>query len=137
MWFLDSVFCFFYKNTEFFPFGAFTKTAIVFTFCAILSFFTKISLRMQTIFRYSADFLAMNSPELSDFCLHLLCLGGEGSFEFNGRCCRKPLSAKPVAQQQLQHRREHLAHPDLGNDEFLIPVLLQPLLHPAAGTVSE
>ncbi len=39
---------------------------------------------MHTQFRYSTDFLAMNSPELSGFCLHLLCTGGEGSFEFNG-----------------------------------------------------
>jgi len=39
---------------------------------------------MNTHFRYSTDFQAMNSPELSEFCLHLLCTGGEGSFEFNG-----------------------------------------------------
>lgn len=29
--------------------------------------------------------MAMNSPELSGFCMHLLCTDGEGSFEFNGR----------------------------------------------------
>jgi len=40
---------------------------------------------MKTHFRYSADFHAMNSLELSGFCLHLLCTDGEGSFEFNGR----------------------------------------------------
>ena len=27
----------------------------------------------------------MNSPELSGFCMHLLCTAGEGSFTFNGR----------------------------------------------------
>lgn len=43
---------------------------------------------MKTHFRYSADFHAMNSLELSGFCLHLLCTDGEGSFEFNGRCYR-------------------------------------------------
>ena len=109
---LDSDFCFLYKNTEYFPFVAFTKTAIVFTFCAILAIFVKITLRMQTIFRYSADFLAMNSPELSDFCLHLLCLGGEGSFEFNGRRCH-------IAKNDLvvivgpDRVKELAAHPDL------------------------
>ena len=40
---------------------------------------------MNTHFRYSTDFQAMNSPDLSGFCLHLLCTAGEGSFEFNGR----------------------------------------------------
>ena len=40
---------------------------------------------MKTHFRFSTDFQAMNSPELSRFCLHLLCTDGEGSFEFNGR----------------------------------------------------
>ena len=39
---------------------------------------------MDTLFKYSDDFLAMNSPGLSGFCLHLLCTDGEGSFEFNG-----------------------------------------------------
>ena len=43
---------------------------------------------MNTHFRYSDDFLVMNSPELSGFCLHLLCTAGEGRFEFNGRCFR-------------------------------------------------
>ena len=43
---------------------------------------------MKTHFRYSDDFLEMNSPELSGFCLHLLCTAGEGRFEFNGRCFR-------------------------------------------------
>ena len=40
---------------------------------------------MKTHFRFSTDFQAMHSPELSRFCLHLLCTDGEGSFEFNGR----------------------------------------------------
>ena len=39
---------------------------------------------MKTDFIYSSDFQAMNSPELSGFCLHLLCTDGEGSFKFNG-----------------------------------------------------
>ena len=39
---------------------------------------------MKTDFIYSSDFQAMNSQELSGFCLHLLCTDGEGSFEFNG-----------------------------------------------------
>ena len=39
---------------------------------------------MKTDFIYSSDFQAMYSPELSGFCLHLLCTDGEGSFIFNG-----------------------------------------------------
>lgn len=41
---------------------------------------------MKTLFQYSTDFHAMNAPELSDFCLHLICTDGEGSFVFNGQC---------------------------------------------------
>ena len=37
-------------------------------------------------FMYSTDFLAMNAPELSHTCMHLLCTAGEGSFVFNERC---------------------------------------------------
>ena len=39
---------------------------------------------MMTDFRFSTDFQAMNAPELSACCLHLLCTDGEGSFVFNG-----------------------------------------------------
>lgn len=39
---------------------------------------------MDTLFKYSTDFQAMNAPELFACCLHLLCTAGEGSFEFNG-----------------------------------------------------
>ena len=41
---------------------------------------------MQVDFQYSTDFLAMNAPELSHTCMHLLCTAGEGSFVFNERC---------------------------------------------------
>jgi AraC-like DNA-binding protein len=41
---------------------------------------------MKVDFMYSTDFLAMNTPELSDTCMHLLCTAGEGSFVFNERC---------------------------------------------------
>ena len=41
---------------------------------------------MKVDFQYSIDFLAMNAPELSDTCMHLLCKAGEGSFVFNERC---------------------------------------------------
>jgi len=41
---------------------------------------------MKVDFQYSTDFLAMNAPELSDTCMHLLCTAGEGSFVFNERC---------------------------------------------------
>jgi len=41
---------------------------------------------MKTDFLYSTDFLAMNAPELSHTCMHLLCTAGEGSFVFNEHC---------------------------------------------------
>ena len=41
---------------------------------------------MKVDFMYSIDFQAMNAPELSDTCMHLLCTAGEGSFVFNERC---------------------------------------------------
>ena len=52
-------------------------------FCAVELPFLTI---MQVDFRYSTDFLAMNAPELSHTCMHLLCTAGEGSFVFNERC---------------------------------------------------
>ncbi len=41
---------------------------------------------MKVDFQYSTDFLAMNAPELSHTCMHLLCTAGEGSFVFNEKC---------------------------------------------------
>lgn len=41
---------------------------------------------MKTDFQYSTDFLAMNAPELSHTCMHLICTAGEGSFVFNEKC---------------------------------------------------
>ena len=41
---------------------------------------------MKTDFQYSTDFLAMNAPELSHTCMHLLCTAGEGSFVFHEKC---------------------------------------------------
>ena len=41
---------------------------------------------MKVDFQYSTNFLAMNAPELSHTCMHLLCTAGEGSFVFNERC---------------------------------------------------
>ena len=41
---------------------------------------------MKVDFLYSTDFLAMNAPELSHTCMHLLCTAGEGSFVFNEHC---------------------------------------------------
>ena len=51
--------------------------------CAVELFFLTI---MQVDFQYSTNFLAMNAPELSHTCMHLLCTAGEGSFVFNERC---------------------------------------------------
>ena len=52
-------------------------------FCAVELQFLTI---MQVDFQYSTDFQAMNAPELSHTCMHLLCTAGEGSFVFNERC---------------------------------------------------
>ncbi len=41
---------------------------------------------MEVDFQYSDDFQAMNEPELSHTCMHLLCRAGEGSLVFNERC---------------------------------------------------
>ena len=43
-------------------------------------------MKFKVDFQYSTDFLAMNAPELSHTCMHLLCTAGEGSFVFNERC---------------------------------------------------
>ena len=43
-------------------------------------------MKFKVDFMYSTDFLAMNAPELSHTCMHLLCTAGEGSFVFNERC---------------------------------------------------
>ena len=47
---------------------------------------TAFLMLMKVDFMYSTDFLAMNAPELSHTCMHLLCTAGEGSFVFNERC---------------------------------------------------
>ena len=47
---------------------------------------TAFLMLMKVDFVYSTDFLAMNAPELSHTCMHLLCTAGEGSFVFNERC---------------------------------------------------
>ena len=44
------------------------------------------SKRPKVDYMYSTDFQAMNAPELSHTCMHLLCTAGEGSFVFNERC---------------------------------------------------
>lgn len=41
---------------------------------------------MKVDFQYSTDFYGVNAKELSDTCVHLLCISGEGSFVFNGKC---------------------------------------------------
>ena len=35
---------------------------------------------------YSTDFYSINNAELSDCCVHMMCLEGEGSFVFNDKC---------------------------------------------------
>ncbi len=72
---------------------------------------------MTVDFQYSNDFLAMNAPELSDTCMHLLCMAGEGSFVFNERCfhiVRNDLVVIP-----MPHRVSNLAaHADMQVEWF-------------------
>ena len=61
---------------------SFTKNIKTFTNCRKKLYFCA----MKPDFLYSTDFLAMNAPELSHTCMHLLCTAGEGSFVFNEKC---------------------------------------------------
>ena len=49
---------------------------------------------MKDIFTYSTDFFRINDISLAGCCVHLICLEGDGSFVFNGKCfhlCRNSL----------------------------------------------
>jgi len=37
-------------------------------------------------FVYSTDLARINSAEYEDWCIHLICLSGEGSFIYNEKC---------------------------------------------------
>ena len=68
-------------------------------------------------FLYSTDFLAMNAPELSHTCMHLLCTAGEGSFVFNEHCYHVVKNDLVVIPHP--HRVKNLAaHPDMQVEWF-------------------
>ena len=72
---------------------------------------------MKVDFQYSTDFLAMNAPELSHTCMHMLCMAGEGSFVFNDRCyhiMKNDLVVIPTPA----HVKNLAAHPDLRVEWF-------------------
>ena len=72
---------------------------------------------MKTNFLYSTDFGAMNAPELSHTCMHLLCLGGEGSFVFNEHCYH--IMKNDLVVIPMPHRVSNLAaHADLQVEWF-------------------
>ena len=72
---------------------------------------------MKADFMYSTDFYGMNSLELSHTCLHLLCLGGEGSFVFNEHCYH--IAKNDLVVIPMPHRVSNLAaHADLKVEWF-------------------
>ena len=72
---------------------------------------------MKVDFRYSTDFHGMNAHELSHTCMHLLCIGGEGSFVFNEHCYH--ISKNDLVVIPMPHRVSNLAaHADLQVEWF-------------------
>ncbi len=72
---------------------------------------------MNTFFKYSNEFEAMNSPELSRTCMHLLCTGSEGSFVFNGHCYH--IVKNDLVVMPYPHRARNLAaHHDMTVEWF-------------------
>lgn len=67
---------------------------------------------MAIDFIYSDDFYAMNAPELSHTCMHLLCTAGEGSFVFNEHCYH--IVRNDLVVMPYPHRASNLAaHPGM------------------------
>ena len=72
---------------------------------------------MKVDFRYSTDFHGMNAHELSHTCMHLLCIGGKGSFVFNEHCYH--ISKNDLVVIPMPHRVSNLAaHADLQVEWF-------------------
>lgn len=72
---------------------------------------------MKADFRYSTDFYGMNAHELRHTCIHLLCIGGEGSFVFNEHCYH--ISKNDLVVIPMPHRVSNLAaHADLEVEWF-------------------
>ena len=72
---------------------------------------------MKLDFLYSTDFLAMNAPELSHTCMHMLCTAGEGSFVFNEHCYH--IVKNDLVVIPHPHRVKNLAaHPDMRVEWF-------------------
>jgi len=72
---------------------------------------------MKVDFRYSTDFHGMNAHELSHTCMHLLCIGGEGSFVFNEHCYH--IAKNDLVVIPMPHRVSNLAaHADLQVEWF-------------------
>lgn len=66
---------------------------------------------------YSNDFHSVNSPNLRDCCVHMICLCGEGSFVFNGKCFH--FMAGDILILTLPDRLRNLAaSPDLKVEYF-------------------
>ena len=72
---------------------------------------------MKVDFRYSTDFYGMNAHELSHTCMHLLCIGGEGSFVFNEHCYH--IAKNDLVVIPMPHRVSNLAaHADFQVEWF-------------------
>ena len=72
---------------------------------------------MKVDFRYSTDFHGMNAHELIHTCMHLLCIGGEGSFVLNEHCYH--IAKNDLVVIPMPNRVSNLAaHADLQVEWF-------------------
>ena len=61
---------------------------------------------MKVDFQYSTDFLAMNAPELSHTCMHLLCTAGEGlRLHVVGNDCHMEIFIRIILAKEFLYRR--------------------------------
>ena len=72
---------------------------------------------MKIDFIFSTDFHQVNSPELGNCCMHMICTGGEGSFVFNERCYH--IVKNDLVVIPMPDRMKNLsAHPDMTVEWF-------------------
>ena len=72
---------------------------------------------MKKDFFFSTDFHQVNSPELGNCCMHMICTGGEGSFVFNERCYH--IVKNDLVVIPMPDRMKNLsAHPDMTVEWF-------------------
>lgn len=81
-------------------------------------------------FVYSTDFMQINNPRFRNWCVHLICTDGEGSFVFNEQCYH--LRRNDVVVLVLPHKVCNLeSHPNLRVAFFAAPLQYLNSLLPA------